>query len=158
MRVTPLVLLALALPLAACGDDDDAAGGGSGGADGTGTVAVHLEEVEGFFIEGFEVGLRFETGDGEVLDRRMWTEFVQGLDLGTIESFYESVLEVEVPAGAVVVLAETAISPGGAIVPPDLDGDLACRLEVDVPDGGRVDVEVSFSGEAGCLSEAPVPA
>jgi hypothetical protein len=150
MRVTTALLavaLPLAVPLAGCGDDDDASGGG-----GTGTVAVHLEETDAIFIEGFEVGLRFETAGGEVLDRRLWTQFVEGLGEESIDAFYDSVLEAEVPAGAVVVLAEVVLSIGGPIEPPDLDGDLACRLEVDVPDGGRVEVEVSFAGGPDCLS------
>ena len=152
MRTTTALLLAAALTtMAACGDDDSS-GDDAAGTGGEGVVAVHLEQLDGILIEGFELGLRFETVDGEVLDTRLWSEFVEGLDDPRIEAFYDSVLEAEVPAGPVVVLAELVQSIGGPIEPPDLSGDLTCRLEVDVPDGGRVEVEVSFSGEPDCLS------
>jgi hypothetical protein len=163
-RTTIAALLTLAaLPLlAGCGDDDDAAGDDGTGpsevdgeadeAGGEGTVAVHLEATEGIFVEGFEVALRFETGDGEVLDSLLWTEFVAGLGDQSIEAFYDSVLEQPVPAGPVVVHAEVALGIGPPPVPPDPTGELACRLEVDVPDGGTVEVEVAFT-DADCLRE-----
>ncbi len=155
MRATsalPLSLL-LALPLlaGACGDDDDAGSGADGGG-GQGTVAVHLEPLDGVLIEGFELGLRFETADGEVLDQRLWSEFVAGTGDPSIDAFYDSVLEAEVPAGTVVVLANLVQSIGGPIEPPDLSGEMPCSLEVDVPEGGTVEVEVSFSGEPDCMT------
>jgi hypothetical protein len=58
----------------------------------------------------------------------------------------------QLPAGIVVVEAEVSIGIGPGPVPPDLDApELPCRLEVEVPDGGRVDVEVSFQPEGDCL-------
>jgi hypothetical protein len=48
----------------------------------------------------------------------------------------------------VVVEAAVSIGIGPGPVPPDLDApELPCRLEVEVPGGGRVDVEVSFQPE-----------
>lgn len=117
------------------------------GTAGTGTIAVHIEEVEGVFVEGFEVGLRFETPDGEVIASTLWTDFVESLGTDSIDAFYDSVLEQEVPAGTVVVLATANVGAGPPPEAPDLDGDLRCRLEVDVPDGGRTDVEVTFDDQ-----------
>lgn len=116
-----------------------------------GTIAVHIEDVDGVFIEGFEVGLRFETPDGEVIASTLWSDFVQSLGVESIDAYYDSVLEQAVPAGTVVVLASANIGPGGPPEVPNLAGDLRCRLEVDVPASGRVDVEVTFSDEDDCL-------
>lgn len=118
---------------------------------GMGMVGVHIEQVEGVFIEGFEVGLRFETPDGEVLMSTLWTDFVESLGTESIEAYYDSVLELGVPAGAVIVLATANVGAGPPPEVPDLDGDLRCRLEVDVPDGGRTDVEVTFDNPDDCL-------
>ena len=149
----PALLLSHALAAGACGDDDSSAAAAEGDGDAaTGTVAVHLEEVEGVFMEGFEVGLRFETPDGEVLGSTLWSDFVQSQsDEPTMEDHYTSVFEQEVPAGEIVVLAEANVGIGPPPEVPDLDGDLRCRLVVDVPDGATVDVEVTFSGDADCL-------
>jgi hypothetical protein len=74
-----------------------------------GTIAVRIEDVDGFFIEGFEVGLRFETPDGEVIASTLWTDFVQSLGAESIDAYYDSVLEQDVPAGTVVVLASANV-------------------------------------------------
>jgi hypothetical protein len=152
-----LLLAALAVSLGACGDDDPTTTAGDDTASAaTGTIFVHLEEASGIFIEGFEVGLRFETTSGEVIDATLWTDFVQSQsgDGAAIEAYYDSVLEQEVPAGPVVVLASVAIGMGPGPVAPDLDGDLDCRLEVDVPADGRVEIEVAFDSSTGrCLTE-----
>ena len=150
MRSRFVLLLALpALLLAACGDDEPADVSADGG--GTGTVAVHIEEVAGAFVEGFEVGLRFETADGEVIDTVLWSDFVASQDSDSLDAYYDSVLEQEVPAGEVVVLATANVGIGPPPEVPDLDGELRCRLPVDVLAGGRVDVEVTFSGDDDCL-------
>lgn len=119
--------------------------------DGPGTIAVRLEPVSGVFTEGFEVGLRFETTDGDTITSTLWSDFVQSRGAGSIDAYYDSVLEQEVPAGQVAVLATVNIGPGGPPEVPDLDGPLRCRLLVDVPADGRVEVEVSFSGDDDCL-------
>jgi hypothetical protein len=124
---------------------------GSGDAD-VGTVNVGLEPVEGYFIEGFEVGLRFETVDGEVIDALLWTDIVAAIDNPTIDDFYETVHRQPVPAGQVVVLATVSIGAGPPPVVPDLRGPMQCELVVDVAPGGETDVEVSFERED-CLSE-----
>jgi hypothetical protein len=147
-------LLALALvttaAVAACGDGADTALAEDRTA-GSGTVAVHIEELDGVFVEGFEVGLRFETPDGEVLGSTLWSDFVQTQGDDSLDAFYDSVLEQEVPAGSVVVLASANVGIGPPPEVPDLDGPLRCRLEVEVPDGGTVDVEVTFDDPDACL-------
>jgi hypothetical protein len=151
MRLT-LALLAIAL-LAACGgndDEDDTTAVAD--SSGTGTIAVSLEETNGAFIEGFEIALRFEAADGAVIESLHWTDFVQSTGAEDIDAYYDAVLEQPVPAGRVVVLATTTIGPGGPPEKPDLDGPLDCRLEVDVPGDGRVEVEVSFAGTGDCLA------
>lgn len=118
-----------------------------------GTIAVRIEEVDGVFIEGFEVGLRFETPEGEVIASTLWTDFVQSLGVESIDAYYDSVLEQDVPAGVVVVLASANVGAGPPPEVPDLAGDLRCRLEVDVPESGRVDVEVTFGDPDVCLRQ-----
>ena len=51
---------------AAKSDEAEVTSGGNEVAPAEGVVTVHLEEVDGYFIEGFEIGLRFETTDGKV--------------------------------------------------------------------------------------------
>lgn len=117
----------------------------------TGVVTVRLEPVKGFFIEGFEIGLRFETGDGDTIDSMLWTDFVNLQGSPTIEDYYNSVLEQEVPAGTVVVFASANIGMGPGPQIPDVEGALRCRLELEIPEGGTVDVEVTFSDDVKCL-------
>lgn len=131
--------------------DEPASEDPTSGSGDTGTIAVHIEEVEGVFVEGFEVGLRFEAPDGEVVASTLWTDFVESLGTESIDAFYDSVLEQEVPAGTIVVLASANVGIGPPPEVPDLDGDLRCRLEVDVPESGRVDVEVTFDSPENCL-------
>jgi hypothetical protein len=141
------------LILGGCGDDTaDSGDDGDDGGTANGTLAVRLEPTEGVFVEGFDVGLRISTPDGDELDRVLWSEFVAGLDDPSVNAYYDSVLEEELPAGIVVVEAAVSIGIGPGPVPPDLDApELPCRLEVEVPGGGRVDVEVSFQPEGDCL-------
>ncbi len=121
----------------------------------TGIVAVRLEETPGPFFEGFEIGLRFETGTGEPIAATLWTDYIQSLpEEPTIDTYYDTVLEQTVPAGQVVVLAEGAIGAGPPPVAPDVDGPLDCQLPVTVEAGGRVVVEFRFSAASGdCLAE-----
>lgn len=126
---------------------------GPSAAASTGTLQVRLAPVEGIFIEGFEVGLRFETSDGEVLYSGLWTEYVRSLDDDSIEAYYESVLTQAVPAGDVVVLATANVGIGPGPVIPDPDGVLDCRVVVSVPAGGETTVEVSFTGDRDCLAQ-----
>lgn len=116
-----------------------------------GTISVRLEEVDGFFAEGFEIGLRFETPDGEVIDSVLWSDFVTTRDDPDIDTYYDSVLEQDVPPGEVVVLASVNVGIGPPPEVPDLGGELRCRLVVDVPADGNVEVVVTFSGDDDCL-------
>jgi hypothetical protein len=164
MRRSLIILGLLTLSLAACNSPDGGPGPSTPTTDqpvtqptdaqATGVVAVHLEEVQGFFIEGFEVGLRFETSDGTPIAATLWSDFiVQSHPEPKLEDFYTSVFEQTVPAGPIVLLAEANVGIGPGPVIPDVDGELRCTLELDVPAGGRVDVEVTFSGDANCLRQ-----
>lgn len=87
-----------------------------------GRIHVRLEQVEGVFVEGFEVGLRFETGAGEVIAATLWSDFVSSTGRTDVDAYDDSVLTQPVPAGAVQVSAEVnvGIGPGSSV--PDLDG------------------------------------
>jgi hypothetical protein len=63
----------------------------------TGEIRVQLEEVDGVFIEGFEVGLRFESGAGELIGSTLWSDFVASTGRTDIDSYYDSVLSQAVP-------------------------------------------------------------
>ena len=154
MRRSSVLLLLALLPTASCGADDVVASpsaGGDGPAPLPGVVAVRLEPVDGTFIEGFEAGLRFETGDGDVIAATLWSDAVRrSVAEPTADDFYRHVVEQEVPSGEVVVFARANVGIGPPPEVPDLD-DLGCRLAVQVPADGRVDVELTFAGPEGCL-------
>lgn len=146
-------LLALALvttAVTACGESTDVVTVGDQDS-GSGVIAVQLEDLDGVFVEGFEVGLRFETPDGEVIGSTLWSDFVASMPDASLDAFYDSVLEQDVPAGSVVVLASANVGIGPPPEIPDLDGPLRCRLEVVVPQDGRVDIEVTFDDPDACL-------
>lgn len=131
-----------------------ACGGGASGSPApaeTGTIAVNIEPVEGFFIEGFEVGIRFETPDGTPISSTLWSDFVTSQGDPELEDFYTSVLEETVPAGEVIVIGEANVGIGPGPVTPDIDGEMRCRLPVTVPANGTVAVEVTFSDPDNCL-------
>lgn len=174
-----LLLAVVALFAVACGSDDTVDAGGADdttstsqpddttddsepddtdpgideGEAGGGTITVRLEEVQGFFIEGFEVGLRFEQIDGTVLSTWRWNDVVEQFGDGTAVAAYETVLEESVPAGRITVLATVNLGLGPPPEVPDLDGPMDCRVTVEVPADGRVDIEVDFSGTADCIRE-----
>ena len=118
---------------------------------GTGQVDVRLEETGGIFIEGFEVGLRFETVEGETLAAMRWNEEFADVGRQDIHAYYDSVYHQTVPAGSVVVRAEANTGAGPPPSVPDLSGDLPCSVTVDVAPGETVTLEVSFEGGDGCL-------
>ena len=154
MRIHLPALAALVmLTTTACGDgaDDARTDTPASGSEDNGTIAVHIQELDGVFVEGFEVGLRFETPDGQVIASTLWSDFVEAQDSESIDAYYESVLEQNVPAGAVVVLASANVGIGPPPEVPDLEGDLRCRLEVEVRAAVRVDVEITFDDPADCL-------
>jgi len=162
--VVAVATLLAVVVLAACGDDDDTsvaadrdAGGDAGGGIAPGQVHVRLEETTGVFIEGFEVGLRFETGAGEVIAATLWSDFVASTGRGDLDAYDDSVLTQEVPAGAVRIAAEVNIGMGPGPSIPDLDGPLPCHVDVEVPSGGEVTVEVGFSGGDDCLGVVDEP-
>ncbi len=146
-----LAMLAMMVSSNACGVDAVRTDSGSTESGGQGTVAVHIQEMDGVFVEGFEVGLRFEQIDGEVIASTLWSDFVESLGSESKDAYYDSVLEQTVPAGTVVVLASANVGIGPPPEVPDLAGDLRCRLKVEVPAEGRVDIEVTFDDAANCL-------
>jgi len=166
MRSAPAFLLLFAIGLSACGDDSDTPdasattvptdttespdGDGEGGSEGDATIAVRMEETEGIFIEGFEVGLRFvDAATGTEIDRVLWTEFVASLDSTELDAFYDSVLEQPVPAGTIRVGVDVNVGIGPGPQPPDLDAAaMPCELEVEVAAGATITVEVAFDDAA----------
>ena len=149
-----LQLLLLGMLTAACGADDVIAAptdAGEGPVPRPGVVAVRLEPVEGIFVKGFEAGIRFETGDGEMIAATLWGDAVRSSVVEPApEDFYRHVVEQEVPSGEVIVLAQANVGIGPPPEVPNLD-DLGCRLAVQVPPGGRVEVELTFAGPPDCL-------
>jgi hypothetical protein len=119
---------------------------------GAGQVKIHLEEVQGIFIEGFEVGIRIETVEGETLYATLWTDFVQAQDDPNITDYYQTVLTQAVPATEIVVLATVNVGQRPAPVRPDITGEMACRLVLNVPADGVVEIELGFNGAENCLS------
>ncbi len=117
----------------------------------TGWIDVRLEETGGIFIEGFEVGLRFETVEGATVAAIRWNERFAEVGRRDIHEYYDSVHHQSVPAGSVVVRAEANTGAGPPPSVPDLTGDLPCSVTVDVAPGRTVTVEVSFEGGDGCL-------
>ncbi len=117
-----------------------------------GVVAVRLQDVDGYFIEGFEIGLRFETATKEVIAATLWSDFVLSTGDDGIDAYYDSVLEQSVPAGTITILATANVGMGPGPVIPDPNGALDCRLTVEVPADGRIDVEVGFD-DGNCLRE-----
>ena len=113
-----------------------------------GTITVNIEEVQGIFTEGFEIGLRFETPEGTVIDSVLWSDYITSLDNG---DFYKSTLVQSVPAGTVNIIGEANIGIGPPPETPDIDGEMRCRLTVDVPSNGNVAIEVTFSDPDICL-------
>ena len=120
-----------------------------------GEIRVQLEDVDGVFIEGFEVGLRFESGDGELIASTLWSDFVASTGRTDIDSYYDAVLSQSVPAGTVRVSAEVNVGAGPAPSVPDLSGQLPCLLVVEVGSGAVVTVEATFDGTANCLRLVP---
>ncbi len=146
------LLAALVLATSACSGDDDSGGDGDqSGGTGTGNVAVSVEPVEGFFTEGFEIGIRFETGTGERIATAIWSDAVVASGNTAPDAVYTHVLEQQVPAGDVVVLATVNVGIGPPPEVPDVDGELRCQLDISVADGATVQVQAGF-GES-CLEE-----
>lgn len=161
-RTMTSLLTAGLLLVGACGDDAGSTGTDAGGEtdtettepkDGQGTISLRLEQIDGVMIEGFALGLRFTGSDGEVIEAIQWNDYVESLGTGDLEAFYDSVLEQPVPAGTVTIEANLVQSIGGPIEPPDLEGDFPCSLDVEVPEGGTVEVEVAFSTEPDCITQ-----
>jgi hypothetical protein len=114
-------------------------------------VEVRIEELDAIPVEGFEVGLRFEQGDGQVVESALWSDVVAAQDPSTVEGPTDTVLEQPVPAGEVVVLAEVTVGTGPPPSTPDVDGELPCRLELALDAGERAVVEVRFAPADDCL-------
>jgi hypothetical protein len=114
--------------------------GGEGDAE-VGFVVVHLEPTDAIFIEGFEVGLRFDDPDtGEELKRAVWSEL-----MGPGADPYAFFVEQPLRPGPVRLGVDVNIGIGPGPEPPDLDADrLPCELDLEVVAGETVEVEVGF--------------
>lgn len=162
---------ALALVLAGCGDAREstvaADGGGAdseladtganSGSEVGGIVQVRVEPVDGVFVEGFEIGLRFETDAGEVLASTLWSDFVRSTGRPEIDAYYDSVLRQPVHVGTIRLFAEVNVGIGPPPSTPDLDGDLPCQLAIEVEPGSEPIVEVGFDGSDDCLRLITAP-
>lgn len=111
---------------------------------------VRLERIDAVMIEGFEAGLRFETGDGEVIASTLWSDVV-GRAPSSPDAHYTATHTQPVPAGTVLVRASMNVGIGPPPEVPDLDGGLRCTLELDVAPGERIEVELTFSTGDDCL-------
>lgn len=130
---------------------------GSGGAADTSPaeIRVQLEEVDGAFTEGFGVGLRFETGDGELIASTLWSDFVASTGRTDMDAYYDSVLSQSVSAGTIRVSAEVNIGAGPPPSTPDLGAELPCLLVVEVGPGAVVAEEASSNDTPNCLRLVP---
>lgn len=147
--------------LASAGSTNSDGGSSAMAAMGSAAVRVRLEPIDGHFEEGFEVGLRFETGGGEVIASMLWTDAVMADQIDDepgIDDFYDYELVQAVPAGSVVVRGEVSIGAGPGPVPPDLEGDLRCSIPLELADGDEATVEVTFDGVDECLHRVDDPA
>ena len=145
-RLAILLAVPFLLVTAACSDDDDGEDGvESDGNAGAGILKVQLEPTDSIFIEGFEVGLRISDPEADTeIARQLWTDFIASLPPSDdINAFYDSVYELEVPAGVVRVESDVNIGMGPGPEPPDFDA-LPCGLDVEVPAGATVTVQVKF--------------
>lgn len=148
------VAVVVALVTAACGDDSQPTLTGDdtdSPTEETGIISVSLEPIDAILTEGFELGLRYETADGEVLGTTQWTDFVTNQEDAAATDVYGSVLEQRVPAGPVIVLATMNIGIGPAPVKPDVNGEMRCQLDIEVPAYGTATVEVLFDDTDTCL-------
>lgn len=117
----------------------------------TATVRVRIEKTEGIFVEGFEVGLRFETADGDVIHSALWSDIVNATKSPDIDAYYTTVFTQSVPAAPITVSAEANVGIGPAPSVPDLDGPLPCSVELDLAPGADQLLEVSFDDATNCL-------
>ena len=116
----------------------------------SGTVNVSLDPIDGYLIEGFELGIRFETAAGRVIAAYSWNEYVRTLGEPTLDDYYQSVLEQSVPTGKLIVYAIVNVGAGVPPSRPELSGDMPCRLELSVNQNVSVSVFVNLYEEQ-CL-------
>lgn len=135
--------------------DDASAADGSRRDAVDGEIRVQLEDVDGIFFEGFEIGLRLETGDGSLIASTLWSDHVASTGRTDMDAYYDSVLSQSVPAETVRVSAEVNIGQGPGPSIPDLAGALPCVLDVEVDPGAVVTVEVGFDDRTECLRRIP---
>jgi hypothetical protein len=120
--------------------------------EGEGTLAIDLEPIDGVFIEGFDVTLRFHDAAGDLFAEREWSDAVTEAGDTDIDAYYSYVLHETVPAGQVRLVTYMRISPGGAIPPPEGPG---CDTTIDIAAGDTARVTLLFSPEdlsGGCAA------
>ena len=129
--------------------------GGSAAANAPGEIRVRLADAGRFYTEGFQIDLRFETGEGEVIASTSWTGSLASSGPTDMDGYYDSVRSQPVPAGTIRIWGEVdlGVGPGPSITDPS--GDLRCLLTVKVAPGEVVTVEASADDPADCLHLIP---
>lgn len=105
-----------------------------------GVLAVDVERVEGVFIEGFALSLRYVDAEGNEVGRVEWSETIP--PDSSIGWYYRHVHEQRVPAGAVTLRSWMRVSPGGPLPPASGPG---CTTPVNVGSDDRARVTVLFA-------------
>jgi hypothetical protein len=112
---------------------------------GQGTLAVDLEPLEGIFVEGFDVTLRFYDSADNLLAERDWSQSVSATATttvpGDVDPYYTHVLREPAPAGTLRLVTFMRVSPGGAIPPPEGPG---CETTVAVGQADMARVTLLF--------------
>lgn len=119
-----------------------------------GVLAVDLEPVDGVFIEGFALTLRYVDAEGNEVGHVEWSETIP--PDSTIDGHYRHVHEQRVPAGAVTLRSWMRLSPGGPLPPASGPG---CTTPVNVGSDDRARVTVLFgpdphSGDCAAVAAA----
>ena len=120
-------------------DPSDDPTAGRPAASGEGTLAVDLERIDGMFVEGFDVTLRFYGAGDDLLAEREWSKVAPDG-----EGYYSYVHREPVPAGPVRLVSFVRISPGGAVPPPEGPG---CETDVDIADGDTARVTLLLQSD-----------
>jgi hypothetical protein len=130
------------------------AGVGEEPATGQGTLAVNLAPVEGLFVDGFDVTLRYLDADGDETGAIDWSQSVP--PNASLDTYYKHVHNQAVPAGAVTLQSWVRTSPGGPVPP---SSGPACTTDVAVGEGDLARVTLLLvpdpqSGECAAVTAA----
>jgi hypothetical protein len=108
-----------------------------------GTVLLRLEKIDGVLIEGFQLQVRLEAPQGQLLLSSTWADLVRGLHpKPTLIEHYDSVIRTSVPAGSFVL--STVMHPGMESEQP------TCVTRGQVTPGAVTTVTLKFWHRNGC--------